>query len=196
VPIRSLMVTIALVAAPSAHATTTERALLAACGPAAVRLAPHVDRAARRHLTHPVLLVAVMRVEEHRCRMDRVSSRGARCVMQVLGVARNGHTNVELADPATCIETGTRWLDLMTTWCAGKRAGLGAYGSGHCDRGRRYARKVLRTEHRIWRALARSLPRMVAKAPGVAVAGRTGVGHACVSRRRQRGHVTLERRPR
>jgi hypothetical protein len=150
---RPLTILAALLLTSQAHAqTTTERALLAACGPGATYLAPHVDRAARRHLTHAVLLVAVMRVESH-CRPRARSHKHAIGLFQLLGVARAGVRGEALYDPATNIMLGAQWISRMAVWCQGKRAGLGAYGSGHCDRGRRYARKVLLTEARIWRSL-------------------------------------------
>jgi hypothetical protein len=128
---------------PVNAATTTERALSVAC-PGHEHLAPIVDAAARRQLLHPLSLVAVMRVESH-CRMSAIGAAGERCAFQVRGVARNGRTNAELTDPKACIETGARWLALMATWCGSLAGGLGAYNSGKCGNGKRYARKVLAT---------------------------------------------------
>jgi hypothetical protein len=137
-----------------ANATTTEAALSALC-PGHENLAPHVDAAARHHLQHPVLLVAVMRVES-RCRMDVTGAAGERCAFQLRGVARNGRTRAELSDPATCIDTGARWLALCEVWCGGVARGLGAYNSGNCGKSRRYARKVLAMMARAWRAIEKA----------------------------------------
>jgi hypothetical protein len=60
---------------PARAETTTERALRALCGPNAVYLAPHVQEAGRRYLTHPVLVVAVMRKESH-CRAGAMGKHG------------------------------------------------------------------------------------------------------------------------
>ena len=130
-------------ARPAKSATTTERALSVAC-PGHEHLAPIVDAAARRQLLHPLSLVAVMRVESH-CRMTAIGAAGERCAFQVRGVARNGRTNSELTNPQTCIETGSKWLAAMVTWCGSLAGGLGAYNSGKCGNGKRYARKVLST---------------------------------------------------
>jgi hypothetical protein len=138
---------------PARAATTTELALSVACCPRAVYLAPHVDRAARRYLLHPVLLVALLRVESH-CRMRAVSRKGAVCAMQLLGVARHGHSRRALMhSPALCLETGTRWLSLMIVQCGAVARGLGSYNTGRCDRGRGFARRVLRRERKIWEAV-------------------------------------------
>jgi soluble lytic murein transglycosylase-like protein len=141
----------ALLLVVPAHATTTEVALEELC-PGREYLAPHVDAAARRYLLHPVLLVAVMRTESH-CRMDVVGRAGERCAFQVRGVARNGRSNAELRDPATCIDTGARWLAMMLTWANGLSDGLGAYNTGKKGHGKRYARKVLAYLARAWRAI-------------------------------------------
>lgn len=107
-------------------------------------LAPHVESAAHRYLLHPVLIVAVMRAESH-CQMHTVGGHHEVCAMQIHGRAANGLTRAQLADPATCIETGSRWLSIMLQWCLDDVAcGLGAYNSGKRKRGLgKYARKVL-----------------------------------------------------
>jgi len=141
-------------ARPGNAATTTEKALTALC-PGKEHLAPHVDAAARRYLLPRVLLVAVMRVESH-CRMEAVGAAKERCAFQVRGVARNGRSDVELADPATCIDTGARWLSLMVTWAGGLGEGIGAYNTGKLGNGRgKYARKVLAMVARACRAIER-----------------------------------------
>jgi hypothetical protein len=134
--------------------STTELALSVACGPRATYLAPHVDRAARRYLLHPVLLVAVLACES-RCRMDAVGKRGEVCAMQLLGVARNGHSRRALRrSPGLCISTGARWLALRQTECAHLGAlAIGGYNARECRHGKRYARKVLATVERIWKAI-------------------------------------------
>lgn len=134
--------------------TTTERALRALCGPSAVYLAPHVQEAARTHLLHPVTLVAVM-AKEAGCRMDLVGAHGERCAMQVHGVARNGHSNRELADPDTCIATGARWLSLREVECGGLFWGLSGYNAKTCRGSPGYARLVLATERRAWSEMRR-----------------------------------------
>lgn len=134
-----------------ARASTTESALEVLC-PGHQDLATHVDAAARKHMLHPVALVAVMRVES-RCRMDAVGKAGEVCAFQLRGVARNGRTRVELRDPATCIDTGARWLSLMTTWSGSLPGGLGAYNTGKRGKGQRYARKVLGFVARVWQVI-------------------------------------------
>jgi len=136
---------------PGNAATTTERALSALC-PGSESLASHVDASARRYLQHPVRLVAIMRVESH-CRMDVRGAAGESCAFQLHGVARNGRTRAQLRDPATCIDTGARWLALCEVWCSGLVSGLGAYNSGHCGRSKRYARKVLAMVAKAWKAI-------------------------------------------
>lgn len=138
-----------------ARASTTELALDVAC-PGHRDLAPLVDAAARRQMQHPVLLVALMRKESH-CRADAVSRKGAVCEMQLLGVARNGHTRAELqGDSRLCIETGARWLGRMQVWAGSRVGGLGAYNTGKRGRGMRFARHVLAVEARIWREMRRA----------------------------------------
>lgn len=132
--------------------TTTEKALRALCGPRAVRFAPYVDEAGRRYLTHPVLIVAVMRKESH-CRPNVIGRHGDTGLTQVRGRARNGLSRKELLDPRTNILTGARWLSMMTTWCGSTALGLGAYNSGKCDRSRRYARSVLAFVAMAWSEL-------------------------------------------
>jgi soluble lytic murein transglycosylase-like protein len=139
-----------------ARATTTEDAIAIACGPGHVHLAPMVDAAARRYMLDRVTLVALMYVES-RCQTHAVSRRGAIGLLQVLprSPAANRRTSAQLRDPAENIPTGARWLSLMTVWCGGLPAGLGAYNSGSCTKSRRFARHVLSVANRIWRELAR-----------------------------------------
>lgn len=128
---------------PARAETTTERALRVLCGERAVHLAQHVDEAARRYLHHPVTLVAVMRKESH-CKQNAMGSKSDTGLMQLRGVARNGHSRAELlADARLNIMTGARWLALAEVWCGSLGRGLGAYNTGKCDRGQRYARGVL-----------------------------------------------------
>lgn len=137
-----------------ARASTTADALTVAC-PGHEHLAPMVETAARKHLLHPVLLVAVLHAES-RCRMDRVGAAGERCAMQLRGVARNGRSNAELADPATCIDTGARWLSLRMVDCGGTVLGaLAGYNGRTCRAGRRYAGKVSRVLAWIWTEVRR-----------------------------------------
>jgi hypothetical protein len=96
-----------------------------------------------------------MRVESH-CRNDVVSRKGAVCEMQLLGVARNGHTRAELqGDSRLCIATGARWLGLMELWAGSLAGGLRAYNTGKRGHGARFARHVLAVANRIWKELAR-----------------------------------------
>lgn len=143
-------------AGPARAGDTTRKAFDALC-PGQGHLAEHVDRAARRYLLHPVVLVAVMRVESS-CRMDVVGKAGEHCAFQVRGVARNGRTQDELRDPATCIDTGARWLSLMSTWAGSLPGGLGAYNTGKLGRGKRYARKVLGFVAIVWREIDSAAP--------------------------------------
>jgi hypothetical protein len=146
--VRILMVVLGLLGCTQclcgpAHASTTELALAALC-PGHQDFAPHIVAAARRYLLHPVLLVAIMRVESH-CRMEMIGTHHEACAMQVHGRAANGYTQAELRDPATCIDTGARWLSLMATWCRDDmRCALGAYNTGRRWFGKRYASEVIR----------------------------------------------------
>jgi soluble lytic murein transglycosylase-like protein len=124
------------------------RALLAVACPGHGDLAPHVDAAARRYMQRPVVLVALMSVESH-CRADAVSRKGARGLMQILGVAASGMTIEERHDPANNIAAGTRWLAMLEVWCGGLPAGLGAYNSGSCHKSRGFARRILATVAKI-----------------------------------------------
>jgi hypothetical protein len=136
----------------SARATTTQDALAILC-PGHQDLAEHVDAAARRYLQHPVTLVAQMRIESN-CNMAAVGSHGERCAMQLLGVARNGHSGRELAaSPALCIATGARWLSLRQVDCGGLFLGLSGYNARTCQGGKRYARKVLAAVAKFWRTI-------------------------------------------
>ena len=132
-----------------ARASTTEDALAILC-PGHRDLAPHVDAASRQYLHHPVTIVALMSVESG-CNMAAVGSRGERCAMQILGVARNGHSGRELAaSPALCIATGARWLSLRETDCGGLFLGLSGYNARTCQGGKRYARKVMSRVAKFW----------------------------------------------
>jgi len=145
----------ALMCFPARAETTTSRAIAALCGPQHVHLAHHVDAAARRYLLDRVLLVAVM-ARESSCRMAKVGAHHERCAMQIHGVARNGHSNRELADPATCIDTGARWLALREVDCRALGAlAIGGYNARECRHGRKYARKVRETVERAWREMRR-----------------------------------------
>ena len=143
----------ALCCSRCAHATTTADALAVAC-PGHQSLAPLIDEAARKHMQHPITLVAVMAVESG-CRMDAVGAAGEVCAMQLLGVARNGNSRQALAgDPALCIATGARWLSLREADCGGGLfLGLSGYNARTCQGGKRYARKVLARISRIWRLI-------------------------------------------
>lgn len=141
--------------------TTALLALSLVC-PTRPDLAPHVVDASHRYLLHPVLVVAVMR-EESRCRERAVSRKGARGLMQLLGIARNGLRGKALFDPRQNIMAGARWLALETLRCKSKARGLAAYATGQCCEpschtpkcraGRAYARRVLARERRIWLAI-------------------------------------------
>ena len=125
-----------------ARAQSAADAIAALC-PGHGVLAPLVEASARRHLQHPVTIVAIM-AHESACRMEAVGAAGEVCAMQLLGVARNGHSKLELLDPATCIDTGARWLSLREVDCGGTLAGaLAGYNAKHCENGKRYARKVM-----------------------------------------------------
>lgn len=139
-----------------AHADPAERALAARCGPLGVKFIAPVRAAARRHLLHPALLVAVM-WGESRCRMDLVGRHGEVCAFQLHGAARNGCSTSALSKPSVCVSAAARWLALMEAWCGSILEGLGAYNTGMCPSlaerrgllakaraGRRYARRVLR----------------------------------------------------
>jgi hypothetical protein len=139
---------------PAQAATTTELALDAAC-PGHANLAPHVDAAAREYLLHPLVLVAQM-WQESGCEMHKRGTRGEVCAMQLLGVARNGHSAAALeSDPALCIATGARWLALREAECGGVLLGLSGYNAKTCQGGRRYARAVWAKLERLWRAIRR-----------------------------------------
>jgi soluble lytic murein transglycosylase-like protein len=136
---------------PARADTTTERALRVVC-PERVAWAPLFDRVARRYLHHPVHLVALV-WRESRCNPKAVSRAGARGLGQLLGRARNGLTNAQLHNPELNLMASARWLAMMEVWCGGMLAGLGAYNTGKCRKGRRYARWVLRAERRIWKGM-------------------------------------------
>ena len=140
-----------------ARAGTVEQALAVAC-PGHENWAPYVQSASRHWMVHPVLLVAVME-HESGCRMGKVGAHGERCAMQLLGVARNGRSNRELADPAICTDTGARWLSLRELDCGSKYLGLDGYNARKCKHGRKYARRVLALERRIWKELERNSAR-------------------------------------
>ena len=142
-----------------ARATTTEDALSILC-PGHRDLAPHVDAAARQYLHHPVTLVAQMSIESG-CNMAAVGTHGERCAMQILGVAKNGHSGAALAaSPALCIATGARWLALREVDCGGLALGLSGYNARTCHGGKRYARKVLAKVASFWRWFARQSARV------------------------------------
>ena len=153
---RALPLIALLLALPARAETTTERAIAVLCGPGHAHLAPMVEASSRRHLLHPVTVVALMHVES-RCQAHAVSRCGAIGLLQVLpyGPAANGMPRARLRDPRTNIETGTRWLAEMVTWCGGLRAGLGAYNTGRCDKGKGFARWVLATVRQAWREMRR-----------------------------------------
>ena len=137
-----------------AHANESTAAALDLLCPGHQDLREPVDAAARRHLLHPVLIVSLMHVES-RCRAGAVSSKGALGLLQVLprGPAANGRTRAQLLDPRENIATGSRWLAMLTVWCGGLPAGLGAYNSGSCTKSHRFARHVLAVVARVWREL-------------------------------------------
>lgn len=128
---------------PARAETTTERALRVLCGERAVHLAQHVDEAARRYLHHPVTLVAVMRKESH-CKQNAMGKANDTGLMQLRGVARNGHSRAELlADARLNILTGARWLAMAEVWCGGDLlCALGVYNTGKRGKGNGYARRV------------------------------------------------------
>ena len=138
---------------PPAHATTTEQALAALC-PGHEELAPLVDIAARRHLQHPVHIIAVMATESN-CRMNVVGAHGEICAMQIMpnGPAANGLTRKQLRDPATCIATGARWLALRQVDCGGLFLGFGGYNARKCGNGKGYARKVMGMIAKAWKVI-------------------------------------------
>jgi len=138
----------------AARADQADRALAHHC-PHAVEFAGAVRAEARRHLLHPVLLVAIMRAESN-CTMTAIGGHGERCAFQLHGVARAGLSVAQLLEPETCIAAGAKWVAEMQRWCGSVSEGLGAYNTGLCPRladergkhakaraGRRYARRVL-----------------------------------------------------
>lgn len=137
-----------------AVAGTTADALEVLC-PGHENLAPMVDGSARKYMHHPVTLVALMAVESH-CQAGAISRKGAVCEMQLLGVARNGHTRAELqGDSRLCIATGARWLAMMEVWAGSLAGGLGAYNTGKRGHGAGFARLVLAKVAKVWRELQR-----------------------------------------
>ena len=146
-----------------ARADTVDDAIKIACWSwhkDAPSWAPIIRASARRYMLHPVRLVALIGYESS-CIKDATSHHLALGLTQILpyGPAANGHTWAELYDPAINIETGARWLSLMTTWCGTDAAGLGAYNTGKCHRGQKYARRVLALERHIWKELERNSAR-------------------------------------
>lgn len=138
-----------------AVAGTTSEALLILCGPRGLQYTEHVEAASRRYLLHPVVLAAVM-ANESSCRMEAVGAAGEVCAMQLMGVARNGHSKRKLArDARLCIHTGARWLSLRSAECGDGLRGIGAYNARKCGQGLGYARRVMALVERVWRELQR-----------------------------------------
>jgi soluble lytic murein transglycosylase-like protein len=142
-----------LLFAVPAGAGTTEDALTVAC-PGHEHLAPMVDAAARRHMVHSVVLVALI-ARESRCDTMAVGRDDDLGLGQLRGVARAGLSRRDAHDPAKNLNATARWLAAMTTWCGSTSLGLGAYNTGKCGKGKGYARRVLAKVARVWRELAR-----------------------------------------
>jgi soluble lytic murein transglycosylase-like protein len=136
-----------------ARAGAVADALDIAC-PGHADLAPLVEAAARRHLVDRVVIVALI-AHESRCDTFAVGRQDDRGLGQLRGVARAGLTRRDAHDPAKNLNATARWLAAMTTWCGSLPAGLGAYNTGRCGKGKGYARRVLATVARIWTELRR-----------------------------------------
>ena len=125
----------------------TAALILHLCGPGAVHLAPHFERAAHRWHVPPAVLVAVARAEST-CDPDADDGRGDIGIIQVRPgtLAARGHTAAELHDPRLCLWLGARHLRHWWGRCGDLAGALGVY-AGHrtCRAGRtsRYAARVL-----------------------------------------------------
>ena len=126
----------------------TAALLLSLCGPSAVHLAPHFDRAAHRwHVSAPVL-VAVARIESL-CTEDADDGHYDYGVMQIREGTRaaRGHSRSELLRARLNIDLGARHIRDWQDRCGDLPASLGIYrNSPNCAAGRRSkrARDVLR----------------------------------------------------
>lgn len=142
-----------LVVVPARGADGTTAALSVVC-PGKEYLAPHVNEAARRYLVSRMTLVAQMFCES-RCRPTAIGRAGEVGLMQLHGVAANGMSLFELAQPRENVMAGARWLSLRERDCGGQAAGLAGYPARKCGSkgGRRYARRVLAVVERIRKAI-------------------------------------------
>jgi soluble lytic murein transglycosylase-like protein len=127
----------------------TAALLLHLCGPSAVHLAPHFDRAAHRWYVPPAILVAVGRIESL-CTEDADDGDSDYGVMQLREGTRaaRGHSRAELLHARLNIDLGARHIRYWWDRCGDLPASLGIYtgGSRTCSQGRRSkrARDVLR----------------------------------------------------
>jgi soluble lytic murein transglycosylase-like protein len=143
-----ILILLTILSSHARAATSTERALLALC-PTTItianvsRSAQAIDSAARRHMVHPCLIVALIRAESH-CKPWVIGARGEVGLGQLRGVARGGLSRQQLLDPGINIMATARWLAEMQTMCGDD--GLRAYNSGRCGKPTRYVRKLRRFE--------------------------------------------------
>jgi len=136
----------AICASRCAGASPVGDVLSVLCGDRGAPFVEHVESAARRYMVHPVTLASMLFVES-RCRMDVVGKAGEVCAMQLLGVARNGHSKRELMDPRLCVHTAARWLSLRTSDCGETSdGGVAGYNARTCAGGKRYAKRVNASE--------------------------------------------------
>jgi hypothetical protein len=141
-----------------ARAGTTERAIAVLC-PGREDLAPLFEASARRHMVHPVELVAKGSVESG-CDPTAVNPRThAIGVMQILqaGSANPRHlSEAALFDPATNINLGAAHLARCLVLCGAFGGAVAVYhGSARCSHWRhdRHVARVLARLARVWRAL-------------------------------------------